>query len=117
MSLTAYTTIPRTLLKAIREAIEDGSIDTWETDADGDFTHSTAQWRMRAWMRVANIEPKESITFGIIGRRGTNVTSREYAIYHGRFAEMLLSHFDGKFKRIVISALANKYDNVSGEKR
>mgnify|MGYP000431422721 CR=1 FL=1 len=35
-----------------------------------------------------------------------------YAAYHGRFAEMLLSHFDSKIDRIEISSLASSGDMV-----
>lgn len=115
MSIKVYTATPRRLRTAIREAIEDGSITTWEIDADGDFTHSPDQWRDRAWMHVAEINPKESILFGIIGRKGYDVTGEEYALYHGRFAEMLLAHFDRYFVRIEISALATRHDRIISE--
>ena len=45
------------------------------------------------------------IKFGIISRRNVKLSSIVYAIYHSRFSEMLLIHFDKYIKKIEISSL------------
>lgn len=110
MSITVYTRTPRKLIRLIKEGIESGNISTWTMDDDGDFTHSPTQWKNKGWMTVAQYIPSESVTFGIIGRKYSEVTPSEYAVYHGRFAEMLLSHFEALISDIHISAHPTQYD-------
>lgn len=33
-----------------------------------------------------------------------------YAVYHGRFSEMLLAHFDDEFSNVYSTAQKTKYD-------
>jgi len=83
---------PQGLLDSICEAIDDGTIETWAYDEEGDFSHTTSdgQWVGQAWLHpnvaigtlIMNIIPP-----------GDGVSSEAYAIYHGRFIEMLLAHF------------------------
>jgi len=40
------------------------------------------------------------------------MTIVEYAVYHGRFVEMLLTHFDKECDAIEVSPLATSYDRV-----
>ena len=80
-------------------------------DDDGDFTHTPFQWIDKAWMSVANYQPRESVTFGIISRKYIELTQTEYAVYHGRFAEMLLTHFDSMISDIHISSQPTAYDS------
>jgi hypothetical protein len=49
---------PQTLLKAIKAAAQHGSVETWEVDSDGDFTHSRDQWRNRAWFGPVIMEDR-----------------------------------------------------------
>lgn len=39
----------------------------------------------------------------------------DYAIYHGRFVEMLLAHFDHQCDSIDVSSLGTKYDRIKAE--
>ncbi len=51
----------------------------------------------------------------MIGRPGIPISIPEYAIYHGRFSEMLLAHFDHDFDYIYITALLDPdYDQNLG---
>ncbi len=111
MSIKVFTKSPRTLLRKILEGIENESITTWMVDEEGDFTHDRPQWRNKAWMRKKHIEPKEFIIFGIVGQNNRPIKKSEYAVFHGRFAEMLLSHFDDMISNIEISSLITKYDS------
>jgi len=38
---------PTELLSSIKNAIDKGHVETWAYDKDGDFTHSTTQWKNR----------------------------------------------------------------------
>lgn len=101
---------PSDLVKRIRDGINDKKIETWLCDSDGDFTHDTDQWRFHAWIR-AHIE-EGRVVFSIICRKDRNLSVLDYAIYHGRFCEMLLRHFDNTCKGIEVTPLATKYDIV-----
>ena len=92
MAIIIKTTRPNALLKTIRDGIEDGTIRTWEEDEEGDFTHITSdgQWYNKAWFRP--FVKRGEIRFGLIGRERYNMTRSIYAVYHGRFTQMLLEH-------------------------
>ncbi|HTX14760.1 MAG TPA: hypothetical protein VMD77_05645 [Candidatus Baltobacteraceae bacterium] len=110
MAVIVYTPNPQALLDEIRAAAREGRFETWSLDTDGDFTHSPEQWRLKAWLR-----PKISagmLVFGILTPRGTAMTKGVYAVYHGRFIEMLLLHFDTKFQRALATALPAEHDQV-----
>lgn len=82
------------LVLDIRNKIDNGQIDTWLYDKDGDFTHSADQWKNKAWMSPNIFESNpQFIVFGILGRKGTDLSMDEYSIYHGRFTEMLLKQY------------------------
>lgn len=58
---------PKVLLGNILKQIDNGVIDTWEIDSDGDLTHTPYQWKGEAWFRYC---PNESeLIFGIVARR------------------------------------------------
>ena len=95
MALIVKTDAPANLLKAIRKAIDDKKVETWSYDSEGDFTHTPAQWSKKAWLR-----PKVytgELRFGILAPKDTKLSRTIYGVYHGRFIEMLLDHFDADF--------------------
>jgi hypothetical protein len=98
----------RALLAAVKAEIDAGNVTTWEYDSDGDFTHSPPQWRHKAWLRPV-IEPGK-IIFKILTPKGQKMSRAVYAVYHGRFAEMLLTHFDVRFDQIIATALPSHGD-------
>ena len=102
--LTFYTNTPRKLLAAIKTAIDEGHVRTWRYDRDGDFTHAETQWERKAWMCPSVVEGS-ALRFGILFASGVTNTREVYAIYHGRFTEMMLAHFDGQFDGATASAL------------
>ncbi len=115
MAIFVKTDTPAKLVREIKEYIDDKKITTWTYDKDGDFTHDTDQWRFHAWIR-ASIE-ENRVVFGIIGRNDRDLTIVDYAIYHGRFVEMLLTNFDKLCDEIKVSPLATPhYDSVKAGK-
>lgn len=113
MSIYVKCSNPRKLIDEINEKIEDSSIDTWSVDKDGDYTHIAEQWKNHAWIHP--IIETERVVFAIWGRVNENLSVVDYAIYHGRFVEMLLAHFDHQCESIEVSSLASGYDHVKAE--
>jgi hypothetical protein len=102
---------PQTLLAEIKQAMQTGKIETWSVDSDGDFTHTPEQWKFKAWLR-----PKvdgTQLVFTILNPQNTAITKVVYGVYHGRFIEMLLNHFDDKFTDAKATALPARGDRVS----
>ena len=110
MAIFVRTNTPGMLVENIKKKIDEHKIDTWSVDSDNDFTHNVDQWRNRAWIRYT-IEVGR-VVFYVICRRDANMSIAEYAVYHGRFVEMLLAHFDKDCNAIEVSPLATSYDSV-----
>ncbi len=108
MAIIVNTSRPKELLSDIKKAIDDKKIDTWEYDKDGDFTHSPIQWKRKAWLRP-HIERNE-LRFGILKPKGSQPTTILYGVYHGRFIEMLLNHFETEFTTVLATALVSEPD-------
>ncbi len=109
MAVIVSTSNPTDLLNAIRTAIEEDEIVTWSYDSDGDFTHTPDQWAFKAWLRP-EIRAGE-LRFGILERTDQKLSTVIYAVYHGRFIEMLLSHFDKRFTNAVATAQKTEPDS------
>ena len=101
---------PQGLLNQIKKGIASGTIVTWLQDTDGDFTHSPDQWRNEAWFRPS--VQQDRLVFNILGNRTKRMSKVTYAVFHGRFIEMLLTHFDESFTRAIGTALAVQGDWV-----
>lgn len=110
MAVIIKTNNPDELLKKINEEIQNENIDTWLVDDDGDYTHTPEQWYCKAWMHKISNPEETSLIFGIVGNKQEKMTKYLYAVYHGRFSEMLLSHFDNEIVKIEITAGKTKYD-------
>jgi len=110
MAVHILTKTPNGLLGKLKEAIKNGSIVTWLCDSDGDFTHDTDQWKKLAWFRpkVGNNE----LIFNILKPQNGAVSQEVYAIYHGRFIESMLAHFDNLFTTAYASAAVEPGDLV-----
>lgn len=114
MAIFIKTSMPSKLLTDIKSQIKNGQIDSWSVDNDGDFTHNVVQWRYKAWLRP-HVEDGR-LVMGILCRTDKNISVSEYAIYHGRFVEMILAHFDNRCSDIITTAMPTKYDTISNPK-
>jgi hypothetical protein len=112
MAVIVFTPEPDELLASVVGSIEDGSIRTWSHDADGDFTHSASQWTQKAWLRPRLEDGK--LILNIFPPRGKTLGRAIYGVYHGRFIEMLLNHFDERFERAIATALPDDEDRTKG---
>lgn len=99
-------TTPGKLWGNISNAIRQGKIDTWIIDEDDDLTHAPNQWFNQAWFRHYCSE--NELEFGILSRNDREMSTLVYGLYHGRFAEMLLVHFDKDIENITISSLPER---------
>lgn len=98
MALIASTQDPYGLLAAIKKAIDGHEIDTWSYDKEGDFTHTPSQWKNLA--RLRPIIDTGNLKFGILGHKDVALSKATYSVYHGRFIEMLLTHFAGRIPSV-----------------
>lgn len=113
MAIVIKTENPKGLLSAIKTAIDDNTVQTWSYDADGDFTHTAEQWCRRAWFRPTVHEDR--LVFNIVPPRLRRISRVVYGIYHGRFIEMLLNHFDDRFRDASATALPTAADRTMGQ--
>jgi hypothetical protein len=110
MAIQVKTAGPQGLLDAIYKAIDEGHIETWTYDEDGDFTHDTPdqQWVGMAWLRpVAGVT---TLTLNYVSST-EGLSTEAYAVYHGRFIEMLLAHFDEQFSDAKATAQLTPEEN------
>jgi hypothetical protein len=104
MALSLEPTNPKFLLEIIQKEINNNSIETWKYDPHSGFTHTTndSQWEGRAFLKP-HINGKRLI-FGIQLPKAEEMQSIVYGVYHGRFAEMLLSHYHNYFTDLEITS-------------
>jgi hypothetical protein len=112
VSVRLFTDSPQELLDAIYAGIDDGDIETWDYDDDGDFTHSARQWSEDAWL-VPSIAD-DALVLNILAPLGVHLTKEVYGVYHGRFIEMVCVHFDDLVTDAVATALPDESDSVKG---
>jgi hypothetical protein len=108
VSVRIYTSKPRALLKEIKNLIDEGHIKTWAYDSDGDFTHSAQQFNKKAWLSPEVLD--DGLRMKIVASKEYDLTRFLYAVYHGRFIEMLITHVPDLFTKAVATA-----DPTAGE--
>lgn len=105
------------LQKEIEKKIKEYEIRTWKiVKADGVnyITHSDKQ---KQWDNKAMLRPYikgKDLVFGISNAEDTDgIDGMMYAVYHGKFIQMLLYHFDDMFTHAAATAFADKdYDAI-----
>jgi hypothetical protein len=111
MAIQITTDDPQGLLDSIYATIDEGKIKTWAYDDDKDFFHDTSdgQWVGEVWLRPAVFDG--SLVLNVVPPKRA-VTTEAYAVYHGRFIEMLLAHFDQDFSEASATAQATEDDQL-----
>jgi hypothetical protein len=112
MAVKAYCNDPLLLLNKIKAGIRSGSIQTWTLDKDGDFSHSPMQWMNKGWFRP--VIGQGVLLFNILGPTQAVMSKETYGVYHGRFIEMLLTHFDTDCSSATATALPVSGDILGG---
>jgi hypothetical protein len=108
--ITFSTTTPNALLAAIKKAIDDKKVTTWSHN-QGYFTHTPPQWINKAWLQPV-VDAAVGLRFAIVHPNNGIVTSENYAVYHGRFVEMMLAHFDSEFTNATSTAMPTAFDRI-----
>lgn len=108
--VTFYSNNPAVLLASFKEAIRKGHVETW-SEVNGDFTHTPAQWREKAWFRPTTYG--NELRFSIVRPQNAKVTTEVYAVYHGRLVEAMLAHFDSQFTAASTTAMPAASDRVA----
>jgi len=116
MAIKIRTENPENLLSKIKQEIKNGRIKTWDCQVHNNkeyFSHVTSdgQWKGKAWL-LPKIEG-DLLIFNIVKPQKATVSSIAYAVYHGRFTEMLLAHFDKNFSIAWSTALPSSGDVVA----
>jgi hypothetical protein len=112
MAVIVHASEPRALLSAIRSAVRSGEVAAWSEDEEGDFNHTPELWARKAWFRAKVSDGR--IVFNILTPHKLFMKKITYALYHGRFIEMLLAYFGTQFQRVVATALPEEGDDVKG---
>lgn len=101
MLIKVSTKAPKGLLAALKKAIEDGQVRTWECDQDGDFTHKAAQWAKHAWLRPETADGV--LVFHVLPPKDKQLTAPEAGYYLGHMVETLVTHFDDSFSSVTVA--------------
>lgn len=102
MAIRILTSRPKSLVKDIQTAIDGKEVRTWEYDSNGRFNHTAPQWSGKAWIKP-QIEDGKSVTFLIVAPDGKkSIADGAYAVFQGRFVEMLTEHFPSKFRWMAV---------------
>lgn len=100
MAVHASTGNPSGLLDAIKKAIKDGKVATWEIDKDGDIVHAKTDNNVQ----TAFFRPKvqaTSLRFAIITlKKDPPLDAFSYAYHHGKLVQMLLNHFSEQLEGV-----------------
>ena len=110
MAVAFKTGDPRGLLGRIKTAIDDGSVDTWSYDKDGDFTHTPTQWKNKAWLRP--LVQNGQLLLTTINPKDTSISWEVYGVYMGRFTEAVIVHFHDYFSSAESTARPTASDKV-----
>lgn len=103
MAVIVTSADPNKLRSQLQHLVKFGTIRTWDLDSDGDFTHASTQWGNKAWFRLKVETDKNQLQFGIISSKRHPMTKELYGVYHGRFAAMLLTHFDSEISALELT--------------
>lgn len=108
MAIYVKTDNPQNLLDKVKKTIDEGKVQSWMYDEDGDFQHSPKILERGAWLRPVVTE--KYLILAIVKPKNEELSTLTYAAYHGQFIEMMLRHFDKLFDTIFASSQKTKYD-------
>ena len=116
MAIKIRTANPSDLLAQIKRGINEGKIVTWSCETHNSkqyFSHETSdkQWKGKAWLLPSS--DGDVLVFNIIKPQNQTISTVAYAVYHGRFIEMLLAHFEKEFSIAWATAMPTAGDVVS----
>jgi hypothetical protein len=71
--------------------------------------HDADQWKNKAWLKPKVYD--NELRFGILKNKNNNLSKQVYGLYHGRFIDMLLTHFDDQFTEVVATSFKTEPDD------
>ena len=89
MAILIRTKHAQSIICRLKEQINNNQIPSWAYDDDGDFMSMDGS--VVAWMRP--VVKSNRLDFYVIGRKDMEISIEEYAVFHSRFVEMLLTYF------------------------
>lgn len=108
---------PKGLLDDIKSAVENGEIQTWVCDSDGDFTLSDEDLKNEAWFHPYQVVG-DTLVFGIVGRKNVKMPMSLFSTYHGELTKTLLMNYGGQLGDfMIVPPFANDFDTKSIENR
>jgi hypothetical protein len=120
MAVRIQTNNPAGLLATITNAFASTSTTppTWRSDTYKELTHKPSEWDSEGWF--AAITPRSGDTELVFSFRTyaakTKKNSNIYPYYHGRFVEMLISHFKSGIDSIVVTPTSISIDVIADDK-
>ena len=101
---------PEDFLADMRKKIENGQINNWLCDGDGDFTTLSCKMENRAWFHPYIVSDNK-LVFGILGRKNVLMTMDEYAIFHSSMVNTILNFYSKRIRSIRVTVpFDNEYD-------
>jgi len=95
MPISVITDKPAELLASINKKLVEDKIRTWKKETHNNidyYTHTPEQYFHKAWFTPT--VKKDELYFAIVYPKDIAAISKAiYGIYHGRFVEMITSHF------------------------
>ncbi|MBV8364664.1 MAG: hypothetical protein JO193_08885 [Candidatus Eremiobacteraeota bacterium] len=98
------------MLNLLIEGVKSRRIQTWIYLESGYFTHEPMQWRNLAFLQPSTLG--NNLCINIVKPQNSLVSAETYAVYHGRFIEMLVAHFPKEFTNATASARPSWTDLV-----
>jgi hypothetical protein len=103
MALLVKTSDPDRLLELIKKAIKAKKVRTWKVDKDGDFEYKPEQYENDVfWFHPISDHENEWLRFGFREPENIEIDKVSYGLFHGRFASMIIGHFENEFQYIRI---------------
>ena len=99
MAVRVFTAKPKGLLKAFKDAIDDGEISTWEYNKQGDFAHTGKQFKEKAWFQPRIVTGAE-LAFALLTPKDGFDDDFIDPYYHGHLVITLRNHFIKRFTSI-----------------
>lgn len=107
MAILIRTNHAQSIVYRLKEQINNNLNMAWAYDEEGDFMYKDG--KLAAWMRP--VVGTNRLDFYVVGRKDTEISVQEYAVFHGRFVEMLLTYFPRECTyMIVTSPFVNEND-------
>lgn len=117
MAIFIKVSDPTGFLNDIKSSIDNGIINEWTCDVDGDITSTEGNLKNEAWFHPY-MPIDKVLVFGIIGRKNVMMPMSVYSTYHSELVKTLLVCYSSQIERIsIIPPFSNHFDTQSIEEK